>query len=63
MGEPRATIDQFAKSKFRTNIDISKTVEAGSVGEIIEAFVYDFSKNYIVENYGVDESLISYLPM
>lgn len=62
MKPPQVQIDQFNISKFRTFVE-NKDVEASNVFAIIEQFVFEFSKAYIVENYGIDPDLIEYLPM
>lgn len=62
MSPPQINVDQFNNRKFRTFVDNAET-EAGNVFAIIEQFVFEFSKAYIVENYGVNPELIEYLPM
>ena len=51
-------VDQFTIGKFRHYVDISGVVN-GVLGEVIEDFVYEFSRNYIATNFGVPIELIS----
>lgn len=62
MQPPQIKIDQFGSKKFRTFVDNAE-VEASNVFALIEQFVFEFSKAFIVENYGIDPELIEYLPM
>lgn len=63
MQPPQMRIDQLPKGKFRTSVDITTIVQTGAIGSIIEQFVYNFTKQYIIDNLSIDQSLIEQLPM
>lgn len=53
------TIDQFPAGKIRVAVEVGEEV-TGKVPDLLNNYVFEFTKDYIAGNYGIDPSLMTY---